>query len=313
MKKYKVFIDGSQGTTGLCLHERLAGYADIEILSLTEEKRKDAQARKEMINSSDVSFLCLPDDAARESLSFVENPQTKIIDTSTAHRVNENFAYGFPELSEKHRSSIAASKRVAVPGCHATGFLALAYPLIEAGLLTSSDLLTCFSITGYSGGGKAMIAQYQEEGRDDEFDAPRLYALNQKHKHLREMQLIAGLARQPVFNPIVCDFYSGMVVCVPLFRSQLRREIDAAQLRMAYEKKYSKDRLFSVEPYGAGGGYFASNALSGSDRIEILITGNDEELNLIARFDNLGKGASGAAIQCMNLMLGFDEMKGLVM
>ncbi|MCL1802312.1 MAG: N-acetyl-gamma-glutamyl-phosphate reductase [Eubacteriaceae bacterium] len=309
--KNRIFIDGSQGTTGLRIHERLADFDGIELLGLSEEERKDPIARKKMLNSADIAFLCLPDDAAIESVSLVENPNTRIIDTSTAHRVSEEFAYGFPELSQMHKNSIRDAKNTAVPGCHATGFLALVYPLIEAGFLGSSAKLTCFSLTGYSGGGKAMIAEYEDEGRSIEYSSPRLYALAQKHKHLNEMQNIAGLEYAPVFNPIVCDFYSGMEVVVPIFSQSLQKKAHPRDLHSAYAEKYSASDFFEVIEFGAEDAYMSSNALSGTDGIQIAVTGNDEAINLIARFDNLGKGASGAAIQCMNIMLGLDEKRGL--
>lgn len=310
-EEYRIFIDGRQGTTGLKIMERLSDRDDIKLLILGEAERRDVKARRTMINSSDLSFLCLPDDAAREAVSFLNNEHTKIIDTSTAHRVCPDFAYGFAELSKEHKQKIIASNKCAVPGCHATGFIALVYPLIEAGLVDKDLAFSAFSITGYSGGGKKMIAEYNGGDRNEEYDSPRFYALAQSHKHLKEMQKISGLSRAPIFNPVVCDFYSGMLITVPLFTHMLKEPIKPTQLRLLYEKKYAGSKLISVLPFGAESGFFASNALSDTDKMQILVSGNDERLTLMARFDNLGKGACGAAIQCMNLMLGIDEMKGL--
>ena len=235
MKK-KVFIDGSAGTTGLRIYERLATRDDVELLTLSEEKRKDAQSRKEMLNCADVAFLCLPDDAAREAVAMVENPSVTVIDASTAHRTLQGWAYGFPELSASFEEKILSSKRIAVPGCHASGFIALTYPLIEAGLLDKNALVCCHSITGYSGGGKKMIAEYEAEERSVLLGAPRQYALTQQHKHLKEMKGICGLDNAPVFSPIVSDFYSGMAVTVPLFASQVKGSVD--ELKKLYAEKY---------------------------------------------------------------------------
>jgi N-acetyl-gamma-glutamyl-phosphate reductase len=311
-KKFKVFIDGSQGTTGLRIHERLASYEDIELLKLPEDLRKDPKARKDMINASDISFVCLPDEAAREALSFLENPNTRMIDTSTAHRVCPDFAYGLPELSSAHRDKIASSQKCAVPGCFATGFIVLVYPLIEQGIISAESALSCFAVSGYSGGGKSMIADYESETREEDFDSPRFYSLTQHHKHIREMQKISNLEKTPIFNPIVSDYFSGMVVTVPIFTETFEKKIHPSQLRLMYEKKYGGSNLIDVLAFGSETGYFASNALKGSDRLEILISGDDERITLTARFDNLGKGASGAAIQCMNIMMGIEETKGLI-
>lgn len=304
----KVFIDGSAGTTGLRIAERLAGRSDIQILALPEEKRKDALARKELLNQADIAFLCLPDDAARESAALVENPNTVVIDASTAHRTLESWAYGFPELSAKHEQKILNSKRIAVPGCHASGFIALVYPLIESGLLSKAELLTCHSITGYSGGGKKMIAEYESETRDELLSAPRQYGLTQQHKHLKEMQAITGLENAPIFCPIVSDFYSGMTVTVPLFKSQLNGGV--ADVKKLYADKYQGELVQYVESADENG-FLSGLALGRKDSMKITVAGNEERILLIACYDNLGKGASGAAIECMNMALGAEKTTGL--
>ena len=304
----KVFIDGSAGTTGLRIAERLAGRKDIQILTLTGEKRKDPQARKAILNEADLAFLCLPDDAARESVSLVENPDTVIIDASTAHRTLPDWAYGFPELSKQHEDKVLASKRIAVPGCHASGFIALVYPLIEAGLLDKDELLTCHSITGYSGGGKKMIAEYEGEDRDFLLGAPRQYALGQSHKHLKEMQAVTGLTNAPVFCPIVADFYSGMTVTVPLFKAQIKGS--AEDIKAIYQKKYA-DGLVRYKESLDENGFISGLALSHKDNMQVTVAGNEERILLIAAYDNLGKGASGAAIECMNMAIGADRTEGL--
>ncbi len=304
----KVFIDGSVGTTGLRIAERLAGRKDVELLTLPEEQRKDVAARKQMLNAADIAFLCLPDDAARESVSLVDNPDTVIIDASTAHRTLPDWAYGFPELSASHESKLLASKRIAVPGCHASGFIALVYPLIEAGILAKDALLACHSITGYSGGGKKMIAEYEGEERSALLDAPRQYGLTQQHKHLKEMQAITGLETPPIFCPIVSDFYSGMEVSVPLFASQIKGSVE--DIKRVYREKYRGNIVRYEEELGADG-FLSGAQLSGKDSMRVCVKGNEERILLVALYDNLGKGASGAAIECMNGVLGVDEATGL--
>ena len=306
---YTIFIDGSQGTTGLRIYNRLSLRSDLEILSLPEEKRKDASARKEMLNSCDIALLCLPDAAAIEAADMVENPDVRILDTSTAHRTDPDWVYGFPELSGAHREKILASRRIAVPGCHASGFIALVYPLVEAGILPRDALLSCHSITGFSGGGKKMIAEYQDKGRDILLDAPRQYALGQQHKHLKEMQQVTGIDWAPIFSPIVSDFYSGMVVTVPLFRRQLKDGAGIDEVRAIYEKKYTGPIVCCGDQ--SSGGFLAGNAAAGTDRMHICVQGNMDRMLLTATYDNLGKGASGAAIQLMNLILGANETEGL--
>lgn len=315
MKKAKIFIDGSEGTTGLRIHERFAGRDDIELLAISGELRKDREERARLINQSDVTFLCLPDEAAKESVSLVENDQVRIIDTSTAHRTDEGWAYGFPELSTIHRKQIKEGKRVAVPGCHATGFISLAYPLVSSGILAPDYPVSAFSLTGYSGGGKKMIAQYEDAKRPGECDAPREYALSQQHKHLKEMKAITGLSREPLFSPIVADYYSGMVVTLPIYMEYLRKISSPEELCRFFEEFYAGEAFVKVMPFGAEseltGTMMAGNGCSGWDGLKIYISGNKDRVVLNAQFDNLGKGASGAAIQCLNIMLGCEESKGL--
>ncbi len=304
----KVFIDGSAGTTGLRIAERLENRKDIELIKLTEENRKDINARKEALNNADIAFLCLPDKASIEAVSLVENENTVLLDTSTAHRTNDDWAYGFPELSKEHRENIKKSKRIAVPGCHASGFIALIYPLVEKGVLPKENLLSCFSLTGYSGGGKNMIAEYTAEDRDILLDAPRQYGIAQTHKHLPEMVKICGIENAPAFIPVVSDFYSGMEVTIPLFASQIKAT--AEEIKNIYKEKYNGPVVKYVEDADEGG-FVSANKLSYNDGMEISVSGNDERILLIARYDNLGKGASGAAIECMNIVLGTDEITGL--
>ncbi len=306
----KVFIDGSAGTTGLRIKERLENRTDIEIIKLAEEERKDINARKKALNEADIAFLCLPDIAAIESVSLVENENTVILDTSTAHRTNIEFAYGFPELSSEHFEKIKTSKRIAVPGCHASGFIALVYPLIEAGILPKSALLSATSLTGYSGGGKKMIAEYEDFEIDELLSAPRQYGIAQNHKHLPEMKTITGIENEPLFLPIVSNFYSGMEVTIPLFKSQLNEGFTCEDIRNAYKNKYTGPIVKYVEDFSENG-FVSANKLSFNDGMEISVAGNDERILLIARYDNLGKGASGAAVQCMNIVLSADQTTGL--
>jgi N-acetyl-gamma-glutamyl-phosphate reductase len=303
----KVFIDGSAGTTGLRIADRLAQRSDLTIIKLPEELRKDAAARKEAINSADIVFLCLPDAAAMEAVSLVENPNVKIIDTSTAHRVNPDWTYGFPELAGQ-RDKIRTSNRIANPGCHASGFVALVAPLIQKGIIPADANLTCFSLTGYSGGGKKMIAEYEGEGRSDLLKGPRQYATSQQHKHLKEMGKLCGLSNAPVFCPIVGDFYSGMEVTVSLFASQIRGS--AEDIRRIYQEYYANGLVHANDEADADG-MLSAAAFSGRDDMQVSVYGNEDRILLVARFDNLGKGASGAAIQNMNIMLGLEESTGL--
>jgi N-acetyl-gamma-glutamyl-phosphate reductase len=312
--KTKIFIDGSEGTTGLRIYERFEGRDDIELLPIASELRKDIQERKRLINESDITFLCLPDAAAEESVSLVENENVKIIDTSTAHRTQEGWAYGFPELSDSHRQAIAEGKRIAVPGCYATGFISLVYPMVKLGILPADYPVSAFGISGYSGGGKKMIAAYEGEDRPGELDAPREYALSQNHKHLKEMQKIPGLKRQPLFSPIVADYYSGMVVSVPLYTEFLHKAMTPEEVQKAFTEFYKEKKFIQVMPWGAeaeSGNMLSGNACSGFDGLKIYVTGNQDRLVLSSQFDNLGKGASGAAIQCLNIAMGCEETKGL--
>ncbi len=306
----KIFIDGKAGTTGLRIYDRLAERDDVEVLSLSDEERKDPEARKRMLNSVDVAFLCLPDDAARESVSFIENENVVVIDTSTAHRTNADWAYGFPELGEDFQKKIESSKRIAVPGCHASGFIALVYPLVEAGIITKEALLTCHSITGYSGGGKKMIAEYEDESRNKLLDAPRQYGITQKHKHLKEMKAITGIDNEPIFCPIVSDFYSGMEVTVPLFKAQLCDGKTVEDIKNAYKAKYNTELVKYVENAGEEG-FMSAVALGGKDSMEITVAGNEDRIILVARYDNLGKGASGAAVECLNIVIGAEKTTAL--
>ena len=308
----RVFIDGSAGTTGLRIRERLAARADLELIILPEERRKDPAARAEALDAADVAFLCLPDAAAVEAVSLVRSPDTAIIDTSTAHRTAEGWTYGFPELSGQ-RERIRASKRVANPGCHASGFISLVAPLVRAGLLSPDASLCCFSLTGYTGGGKKMIAAYEaREGRPALLDAPRQYGLSQSHKHLPEMAKVCGLSASPAFCPVVADFPCGMEVTVPVFARDLRGT--RADVADAYRAAYPDgEGLVRFAEEGADAdGLLAANAFAGRDDMQVSVFGNEERLLLVSRFDNLGKGASGAAIQNMNLLLGADERAGLV-
>ncbi len=307
----KVFIDGSAGTTGLRIYERIENRSDLQLITLPESLRKDGAARKEAINSADVVFLCLPDDAAREAVSFVEKDSVTVIDASTAHRTLPDWAYGFPELSKAHEEKLLCSKRIAVPGCHASGFIALVYPLIESGYLEKDVLLTCHSITGYSGGGKKMIAEYESAERNAFLNAPRQYALGQQHKHLKEMKAVCGLENAPIFCPIVSDFYSGMTVTVPLFASMLKKG-DMAEIKALYKQKYASDFVQYVEQMDEGG-FLSGLAQSEKDGMKVSVTGNEERILLVASYDNLGKGASGAAIECMNIAIGADRKTGLVL
>lgn len=305
----KVFIDGSAGTTGLRIAERLGFRKDIELITLTEENRKDISARKEAINQADIVFLCLPDVASIESVSLCENENTVIIDTSTAHRTNSDWAYGFPELSNEFEEKIKTSKRIANPGCHASGFIALIYPLIESGILKDDALLSCVSLTGYSGGGKKMIAEYEAEGRDELLDAPRQYGLSQSHKHLPEMTAVTGIKNAPAFMPIVGDFYSGMEVTIPLFPEMLNNA-SVEEIKKIYKQKYNGPIVTFVDNFDESG-FVSANKLKSKDSLEISVSGNDDRILLIARYDNLGKGASGAAVECMNIVLGCDVTTGL--
>ena len=305
----RIFIDGKAGTTGLRIEERLSGRADIELITLPEAYRKDEKARREALGSADVAFLCLPDAAAKEAVAMVDNPHTVIIDTSTAHRTDPAFSYGFPELSPSFEEKIKNSKRIAVPGCHASGFIALVYPLIANGILSASARLTCHSVTGYSGGGKKMIGEYESDDRDPLLGAPRQYGLTQEHKHLKEMKAVTGLSNAPIFCPIVSDFYSGMVVTVPLFKEDVGGATPAA-LASVYRECY-RGPIVNYREDMSEGGFLSGVGLSGKDGMDISVFGNDDRILLVARYDNLGKGASGAAVENLNIVLGLEKTLGL--
>ncbi|HRR77074.1 MAG: N-acetyl-gamma-glutamyl-phosphate reductase [Ruminococcus sp.] len=312
----KVYIDGQEGTTGLKILERFEGRNDIELLRISEDKRKDSAERARLINMSDYTFLCLPDDAAREAVSFVDNDHVRIIDASTAHRTNPAWAYGFPELSPEHREKIRTSNRVAVPGCYASGFASIVYPLVNNGIIPADFPVFAYATSGYSGAGKKAIAVYEGEDKPFEYGSPRQYALSQQHKHLPEMKAVSGLEYTPMFNPMVCDYFSGMVVSVPIQTRTLPKKFTAEQIHEMYAKHYEGANMIEVMPLMSADEqksfFLASNTLSGQNKMQVFVFGNDEQVLLCSRLDNLGKGASGAAVQCLNIMMGIDETTGLV-
>lgn len=312
----KVYIDGQEGTTGLKILERFEGRNDIELLRISEDKRKDSAERARLINMSDYTFLCLPDDAAREAVSFVDNDKVRIIDASTAHRTNPDWAYGFPELSPQHREKIRTSNRVAVPGCYASGFASIVYPLVKNNVIPDDFPVFAYATSGYSGAGKKAIAIYEGNEKPFEFNSPRQYALSQQHKHLPEMKAVSGLKFTPMFNPIICDYFSGMVVSVPIQTRVLGSSVTAESIHDLYAKHYDGAKMVEVMPLMSADEqksfFLASNTLSGQNKIQVFVFGNDEQILLCSRLDNLGKGASGAAVQCLNIMMGIDETTGLV-
>ncbi|MBR3281992.1 MAG: N-acetyl-gamma-glutamyl-phosphate reductase [Ruminococcus sp.] len=312
----KVYIDGQEGTTGLKILERFEGRNDIELLRISEDKRKDSAERARLINMSDYTFLCLPDDAAREAVSFVDNDHVRIIDASTAHRTNPAWAYGFPELSPEHREKIRTSNRVAVPGCYASGLASIVYPLVNNGIIPADFPVFAYATSGYSGAGKKAIAVYEGDDKPFEFNSPRQYALSQQHKHLPEMKAVSGLEYTPMFNPMVCDYFSGMVVSVPVQTRTLPKKFTAEQIHEMYAKHYEGANMIEVMPLMSADEqksfFLASNTLSGQNKMQVFVFGNDEQVLLCSRLDNLGKGASGAAVQCLNIMMGIDETTGLV-
>ncbi|MCI6799595.1 MAG: N-acetyl-gamma-glutamyl-phosphate reductase [Spirochaetia bacterium] len=312
---YKIFIDGKEGTTGLKIYERFAGRSDIEILQIDDEKRKDPAEKAKMINASDFTFLCLPDAASIESVALCTNPKTRIIDASTAHRTNPDWAYGFPELDKSFREKIISSNRVAVPGCYASGFVAIAYPLVKAGILPRDYPVVVHAVSGYSGAGKKAIAQYEAADRDKSLDSPRLYALTQSHKHLPEMKKIPGLDFEPVFNPYVCDYFQGMTVTVGLHSRLLSKKVSAKDIWQMFASHYDGCNFVKVAGFMGEGTlteqFIPANTLAGTNEMQVFVYGNDERIDITTRFDNLGKGASGAAVQCLNIMMGIDETTGL--
>ena len=306
---HKVFIDGSAGTTGLKIVSRLSQRKDIELIILPDELRKDDSARKDALNNCDVAFLCLPDAASIQAVSMIENPLVKVIDTSTAHRTNPLWAYGFPEL-QGLREKIKNSNRIANPGCHATGFISLINPLINANIISKDIKLSCFSITGYTGGGKGMISEYEGQEKPLLYNAPRQYGLTQKHKHLPEMISVCGINSAPIFCPIVSDFDRGMEVTVPLFASDINGTIE--DIKQVYKNAYN-GKIVKLKENADENGFLSAQSMRGRDDLEVSVFGNEERILLVARFDNLGKGASGAAIQNMNVILGVDETTGLIL
>ncbi len=312
----KIFVDGQEGTTGLRIHDYLAARNDVEVLKIDSDKRKDLAERKRLLNEADVVFLCLPDGASREAVALIENDRTKVIDASTAFRTDPGWAYGLPELSSELREKIARSKRVAVPGCHASAFLLPIYPLVKSGIISRDAQLTCFSLTGYSGGGKKMIASYEDSAAVEKLHAPRHYALTLRHKHLPEMQMIVGLASPPLFTPIVCDVHSGLAVEVFLPAHCFAKKTTPQQIHESLNKHYANEPFVKVLPLdlaqSLGDGFFDITVCNGTNRAEIGVFGRDEQIAVITRLDNLGKGAAGAAIQCLNLVLNQSEGYGLM-
>ena len=318
MTKFKVFVDGQEGTTGLEINERLKTRTDIEILTINPEKRKDIDERRKYINQADIVFLCLPDDAAKESVSLIDkdNTATRVIDASTAHRVADGWVYGIPELSFEHRKNIETAKRLSNPGCFPTGFNMLIYPLIKENILQADYPVTCHSITGYSGGGKSLIARFESEENKDKLKSPCFYALGLQHKHVPEMQKHSGLLNKPVFTPILGSFYRGMTVAVALHVDYLKTKLNAAEINEFYKNYYKGQNFAKVMPFNIQDelewGYMNAESCNYTNNIEILVFGNDTQVLIAARLDNLGKGASGAAVQNMNIMMGLDETCGLV-
>ena len=312
MSKPKVYIDGKEGTTGLQIYDRLAAREDIELLLIDEDKRKDAEERKKLLNAADLVFLCLPDAAAIEAVSLIDNDHTRVIDASTAHRTAEGWVYGFPELLAGQRQRVKFARRVANPGCHATGFLSSVAPLTALGILPADYPVTCYSLTGYSGGGKKMIAQYEGDKTEDLF-SPRTYGLGLDHKHLPEMRRLAGLKAAPVFCPVVDDYYKGMETVVMLHNRLLRGTPTAQDISEMLASYYEGQAVVRVAPFGEHPAQLAANAMAGRDSLELIVCGDEDRTTVTALFDNLGKGASGAAVQNMNLMLGFEETAGLTL
>ena len=307
----KVYIDGQSGTTGLQIYDRIGARDDLELLRIDDDKRHDIDERRRFINAADVVFLCLPDDGAREAVSLVENPDTCIIDASTAHRTADGWTYGFPELSHEQREAITTSKRIANPGCHATGLISTTAPLVRMGIVPTNYPVTCYSITGYSGGGKKMIASYEAESRPEILDAPGIYGLSLSHKHLPEMQKVAGLDYPPVFMPVVDDYYKGMATSIMLQSRLLEGTPGAEEICARLQGYYADEHFVTVLPFGTNASTLYANELAGTNYLRIIVCGNEERISVTALFDNLGKGASGAAVQNMNIVLGLDETTGL--
>ena len=309
--KTKVYIDGQAGTTGLQIYERIGMREDLTLLRIDEDKRHDLAERKKFLNMADIVFLCLPDAGAIEAVSLIENPDVRVIDASTAHRTSDQWTYGFPEISREQRAAIAASKRVANPGCHATGLISSVAPLIRMGILPKDYPVTCYSLTGYSGGGKKMIAQYEAEDREEKLSAPGIYGLTLKHKHIPEMQKVTGLVNPPVFMPVVDDYYKGMATSVMLQNRLLNGQPTAEEICLRLQEYYAGEHFVTVMPYDPKQGTLYANALAGTNHLQLVVCGYEEQTTVTALFDNLGKGASGAAVQNMNIMLGLSETVGL--
>ena len=309
--KTKVYIDGQVGTTGLQIYERIGNRNDLELLRIDEDKRHDTDERRKFLNSADIVFLCLPDAGAIEAVSLIENPDVRVIDASTAHRTSDEWVYGYPELSKEQRAAIAAGKHVANPGCHATGLISSVAPLVKMGILPADYPVTCYSLTGYSGGGKKMIAQYEAQDRDEKLSSPGIYGLTLKHKHIPEMQKVTGLTYPPVFMPIVDDYYKGMATTIMLQNRLLPGQPSAEEICTRLQEYYADEHFVTVLPYDAKQGTVYANVLAGTNHLQLVVCGYEDQTSVTALFDNLGKGASGAAVQNMNIMLGLDETIGL--
>jgi len=309
---YKIFIDGREGTTGLEIEQRLIGRTELELIPIDSDKRKDVEERRKKINEADLVFLCLPDSAAIEAASLLNNDHTKIIDASTAHRTADGWAYGFPELSHTHREAVASSQLVANPGCHASGFISSVYPLRALNLLPADYPLTCYSLTGYSGGGKKLIAEYEDKNRDPRHESHRIYGLNLQHKHLPEMKKVCNLSYEPLFSPILGDFYRGMASSIMLENRLLPADITAEKIHHELSQWYAGQNFVTVAPFGGDESVIYADTMAGTNNLRLIVCGNNEHTMVTALFDNLGKGASGAAVQNMNIMLGLDETTGLI-
>ncbi len=309
--KTKVYIDGQSGTTGLQIYDRIGKRDDLELLRIDEDKRHDLDERKKFLNAADVVFLCLPDEGAREAVSLIENPDVRVIDASTAHRTNDDWTYGFPELSKEQREAIRTSKRVANPGCHATGMISVTAPLVKMGILPKDYPVTCYSLTGYTGGGKKMIASYEASDRPENLSAPGIYGLTLMHKHIPEMTKMTGLTYAPVFLPVVDDYAQGMAGTIMLQNRLLKGQPSAEEIREKLASYYKDEHFVKVLPFAENPGTLYANRLSGTNMLEIVVAGHKDQTSITALFDNLGKGASGAAVQNMNIMLGLEEGLGL--
>ena len=309
--KTKVYIDGQSGTTGLQIYERIGERTDLELLRIAEEKRHDIEERRKYLNAADIVFLCLPDASAVEAVSLIDNPEVRVIDASTAHRTSDDWTYGYPELSPEQRIQIAETKRLANPGCHATGFISSVAPLVRMGILPADYPLTCYSLTGYSGGGKKMIADYESEEKGEKRFSPGIYGLSLQHKHIPEMKKICGLEYAPVFMPVVDDYYKGMATTIMLHNRALNGQPSAAEICERLQEYYQEEHFVSVLPFGTNEPTIYANELAGSNHLKLVVCGHEDQTSVTALFDNLGKGASGAAVQNMNIMLGIDETTGL--